>query len=205
MKRRTAALAFLGLGLGLGAIGCGSSSATKAIPSTPMASVPSVAAPSSAPLPVRRHVGPQCRTSQLNISLARYTADAVGPHHAILVIKNTTGPSCQMYGYPKLAFYGPHHHPMSLATSRYSYPVAPAPVTLRRGQSAWTEIDWTIWDPNAYVKVGSCRPAPTSVDVTSPGETESVNLKWGGGKSCWAGWLGVQPLRAGAGTGDTSP
>jgi Protein of unknown function (DUF4232) len=170
-----------------------------------MAPEPSAAAPSSAPLPPRRHLGAQCRTSQLNISLARYTADAVGPHHAVLVIKNTVGPTCQVYGYPKLAFYGAHHHTISLAMSRYSYPVAPLPVTLRRGQSAWTEIDWTIWDPNAYVKVGSCRPAPTTVDVTPPGETESVDLKWAGGRSCWAGWLGVQPLRAGDGSGDTSP
>lgn len=206
MKRSLAALTALGLCtlLGLGAAGCGSANATKTPPSTPMAPAPSVE-PTPGALPAHRPTGPLCQAAQLNISLARYTAGDVGPHHAVLVMKNTTGPSCEVFGYPKLAFYGVHHNALTFAVSHYSYPVAPATVTLRRGQSAWTEIDWTVWDPNAWVKVGSCRPAPKTVDVTPPDETDSVSLKWAGGHSCWAGWLGVQPLRPGNGGGDSSP
>ena len=178
--RRAAAAVFVGT---LALTGCSSGSAPAARPAS-ASTAPSQSAPVSVPSP-SANVGPTgtavpsgevapslgqpaCAGSLLTVA----DADAVtaqGHLEEVFVVR-TSGPDCQLVGYPGLTFVGAAGKVLAIEVDQGGHGLPPggaAPVTLSRG----TSMSFTV----ATARTGTC-VATSRVRVTLPATTPALSV-----------------------------
>jgi hypothetical protein len=71
---------------------------------------------------------------------------------------------------------------------------APAPrlVTLRPGESATSQLQWSAVPGAGESQTGDCQPAAATLRVIPPDETEPLSLPWPAGPVCVAGTIEQQ-------------
>lgn len=112
---------------------------------------------------------PRCHTSQLSL---RVKSDGAGAGHRffVIVLRNESGQSCSVRGYPGVSMLGRHKHQRGPSAKR----VDPKPkrFTLRPGQAGRSK-----WDIAAGGCNGGLPPKSHYVRVIPPDETDSLVIK----------------------------
>jgi hypothetical protein len=111
-----------------------------------------------------------------------------GQRGMTLILTNRSGTTCDVYGYPGLAFFNSRGFPMATHVTWLKAPHAT--VVLHPGSNAQTLLTWRV---NMY-------PLPTPFDpdivhITPPDEYASLRATWEGGP-VKGGSIAVWPLRA---------
>ncbi|MGQ4513106.1 DUF4232 domain-containing protein [Streptomyces sp. DW26H14] len=166
------------------ASGSGTASPGGATPSAPASGDGTSAAtrgPASSRAPSGGHTtrpgghaaGGRCHTSDLKASVGPNDPGA-GQENFALVLRNTSGHTCTVTGFPGFAF-----------VDRSGKPVAPDPqrqggrkqvVRLAPGHSAWAALGF----PNPGI-VGGATVTPAAVKITPPDEKAFLRVAWSGG------------------------
>jgi hypothetical protein len=111
----------------------------------------------------------RCHTSQLSL---RVKSDGAGLGHRfyIIVLRNESGQSCSVFGYPGVSMLGRHKHQRGPAADR----MLPKPkrFTLEPGQAGRAR-----WDIAAGGCNGGLPPKSHYVRVIPPDETDSLIIK----------------------------
>jgi Protein of unknown function (DUF4232) len=138
----------------------------------------------------------RCHTSMLSAVVTLGNPGA-GQRYAFLVLTNTSGVPCQVFGYPGMRLANASSQPIVTRVSR----VAPTPqlVTLTPGQRAYTLLHWTIV-PGSDETPATCEPVPSVLLVTPPDETATLRTSWPGGSVCQHGVIDVTPFKPGTGS-----
>lgn len=171
---RIAAAAVLALGVGYLAA-CGSTPAptvTKTVTAPP--SVPSApATPSPAPA---SPAAPACLASQLSVKLAPWSSGAAGTAYQEIVLTNTSGTTCTLYGYPGVSYVtAPGGTQVGAAATR-NPTYAPLLVTLG---AAGGQANFTLGmvDAGVYPPV-DCRQVYVDwLRIYPPGDYQSLYLQ----------------------------
>jgi len=194
------------------AAGCGTS--PKASPMATAPPPPAASPPSAAPTgPVSNHgptvpppataaagSGPggsaspgRCHTSMLSAHIVVGQPGA-GQHYADLVLTNTSGTTCRIYGYPgmQLVSTGGGNVPTTVDRTPGTEPL----VTLAAGQQVSSLLHWTIVPGTG--EGSPCEPTASGLIVTPPDETSPLHTSWPGGPVCQHGQVFVTALRPGA-------
>ena len=156
---------------------------------TPVAVVPP---PSSAPV-----VTPRCHTGDVSATL-RALSSGAGQRYAALVLTNSSGHLCQVYGYVGMLLLDGNRQPLPTNVVR-SAPPAPQVVTLMPGQAAFSQLHWTVVPGTGDAQSVQCEPQPVFVEVTPPDETTQLVIPWNMEVVCLRGRIDVTPLAAGTG------
>ena len=156
---------------------------------TVVPSRPTTPSPKSSPSPHNESAPPLGQPVCLGAALSVVDADAVtvgGNTEEVFVIR-TSGPDCQLTGYPGLVFAGADRKPLTVAVNHGGHGLpagAPGPVTLSRG----TSISFGV----ATARTGTCQQA-ASVQVTLPAVTPAMTVSTAL-KIC-AGSVGITPVQ----------
>lgn len=130
--------------------------------------------------------GPErCHTSMLAASLAQGHPGA-GQRYAELTLRNTSGTTCTVYGYPGLEFAGDGG---SALPTDVQWTAAPGPSTVRLApdESTTTTLHWGVVSTGTGPAGGDCEPTPSALRVTPPDETDVLRLQWDYGRVCGNG------------------
>lgn len=136
-----------------------------------------------------------CRTAQLRGSLVNFDAGA-GQRYVQLRLTNVAKVRCSFGAYPSIALF---------AADGRSIPsqVVPSPpgsvtrLTLSPGRRASSVLHWIGIPLSDEPQTGPCETTPAHANVTPPGETTPLSIKWSLGPVCGHGELDARPLRAG--------
>lgn len=112
-----------------------------------------------------------------------------GQRYAGVVLTNTSGGGCTVYGYIGVALGGPHG---PVPTHLIRDPGARDHITLSPGDSAATSLHWS-----AVPDTGEgpyCGARTTRIEVTPPDETTQRSASWPYGGVCGHGELHTVPL-----------
>jgi hypothetical protein len=122
----------------------------------------------------------RCHTADLTASLEDGGA-AAGTHYRYLVLTNSSGPACTLYGYPGVSLVDGSGHIIGKPAERN--PVkSPHVVTLRPNRSAFALVGFP--DPGNYPP-GVCSSAQSaSVRVYPPDELRSLLVTLAAEKWC---------------------
>lgn len=201
------------------AAGCGGSpNAAPSAPLTPAASAPSATAPpTSASTPPRAAATPspaasngnaagagggssggsqspgRCHTSMLSAHVVPGQPGA-GQHYAELVLTNTSGSTCHLYGYPGMQLLSAPGGHIPTAVDRQ--PGSEQLVTLAPGKQASSLLHWTIVPGTG--EGSPCEPSASGLIVTPPDETTQLHTSWPGGPVCQHGQFFVTAFQPGA-------
>jgi len=178
---------------------------TPASPSTP---VPASAAPTPAPAtptpvavvpapPSAPTATPRCHTGDLSATLRALGAGA-GQRYAALVLTNSSGHACEVYGYVGMLLLDGNRQPVPTNVVRRASP-APQVVTLTPGQAAYSQLHWTVVPGTGDAQSAQCEPQPVFVEVTPPDETTQLVTPWNMEVVCLRGRIDVTALAAGTG------
>ncbi|MGQ4514811.1 DUF4232 domain-containing protein [Streptomyces sp. DW26H14] len=115
----------------------------------------------------------RCHTSDLKASVGSNDPGA-GQENYALVLTNTSGHTCTVYGFPGLAFVDGSGKQVSTNPQREGS--AQRVVSLSSGHSAWA----TLRFPNPEM-VGGATVTPAAVEITPPDEKASLKVAWSGG------------------------
>jgi hypothetical protein len=116
----------------------------------------------------------RCHTFELRAAVGRNDPGA-GQENFPLVLTNTSGRTCTVYGYPGGAFVDPSGRQLGPDPKRN--PGSPTKVTLKPGGSAWSGLTF------ANPEVSGARTAtPASLIVTPPDERDHLTVRWTAGK-----------------------
>ena len=194
-------------GTAIAAAGCGSSPKTAA-PSPPASVSPSASAGRTAsagpasPAPAASGGGAggngsqsigRCHTSMLSARVVLGQPGA-GQRYADLVLTNTSGASCRVYGYPGMQLLGASGGHIPTAVERQ--PGTATLVTLAPGQQASSLLHWTIVPGTG--EGSPCEPTASGLVVTPPDETAPLHTSWPGGTVCQHGQISATPFQPGA-------
>jgi hypothetical protein len=127
----------------------------------------------------------------------------VGPNHPgagqenfAVVLTNTSGETCTVYGYPGAAFINSKGQNVSIDPHREG---GPKPrISLGPGESAWSALSYS--NPNM---TGVATVVPDAILITPPDERQSLKVNWPGDEVTRSGAASVaslSPLRPGDGT-----
>ena len=179
--------------------GCSGGSTTPvALPSqapAPVATPSAAPSPSATPSPKAstkpntESAPPLGQPACLGSALTVVDADAVtvgGSLEEVFVVR-TSGPDCQLSGYPTLAFAGAGGQPLTVTVDHGGHGLAPSqpgPVTLSRG----TSVSFGV----ATARTGSCQKAAT-VKVTLPSVTPVMTVTTA--MQICAGSVGITPVQ----------
>lgn len=135
---------------------------------------------------------PQCQTSQLRASFVGQQG-TTGHYHAVLVLTNTGGTSCESMGYVGLQMLGPGGQPLMTSVVRDTFNGGPATVVLPPAGRASSALSWV------EISSGEVCTRPDQVTITPPGEPASLTVPWPSGSNyvCGQGAIDVRPLRSG--------
>jgi hypothetical protein len=127
---------------------------------------------------------PQCSTADLSAQLKAGSPGA-GQRYATVVLTNTSGRTCTVYGYGGLGLLGAPRQGVPTDLRRVPSP-APATVTLSPGGSARSLLHWTIV-PASDENATTCQPTAVTAVVTPPNQTTSALRPWTFGVVCQHG------------------
>ena len=167
------------------------SSQASPAPSTPSVTPSPATTPSPRPStkPNAESAPPLGQPACLGSALTVVDADAVtagGSLEEVFVVR-TTGPDCQLSGYPELAFSGADGRPLTVTVDRggHGLPAGqPGPVTLSRG----TSVSFGV----ATARTGSCQQAGV-IRVTLPSVTPVMTVTTA--MQVCGGSVGITPVQ----------
>ena len=171
---------------GAGATGSPSTSTTA--PASAPASAPATPAPATT-APGGQASAPRCHTSQLSLAFTGFNEASGGQRGMTLILTNHSGTTCQVYGYPGLAFFDG----LPMATHLTWVKDSHATVVLHPGGNAQALLTW-----RANTATGPAPFNPNLVHVTPPDEHAYLLATWPGGPVL-DGNIAAWPLRAAPG------
>ncbi|WP_329456703.1 DUF4232 domain-containing protein [Streptomyces sp. NBC_01497] len=118
--------------------------------------------------------GSRCHTSDLKASVGANDPGA-GQENFALVLTNTSGRTCTVYGFPGFAFVDGSGKQVSTDPQREG--TQKQVVSLSPGHSAWA----TLRFPNPGM-VGGATVNPAAVEITPPDEKAFLKASWSGGE-----------------------
>ncbi|PFG93819.1 uncharacterized protein DUF4232 [Saccharopolyspora erythraea NRRL 2338] len=127
----------------------------------------------------------RCHTSMLSGSLQPGEPGA-GQRYAELVLTNTSGETCNLYGYGGLQLIGADGRPLPTDLKRTPNP-GPTLIRLAPGKSASATLHWTAVPHEGEPTDGQCQPTPVRAEVIPPDETEPLSVTWDLGEVCGFG------------------
>ncbi|MBO2457113.1 DUF4232 domain-containing protein [Actinomadura violacea] len=203
MKSRTTALALAGLALGATLTGC-KVSGTRTNPGGSGAT-PGAAAGDGGGAAQGAGGGQgtgggagaldRCHTAGLSARLGRLDG-AAGSRSSTIVLTNTSGRACRVYGYPGVGIAVEDGSALPSSDQRVGGP--PPHLVLKPGGNAYAEIDWAApggADPQSQSEAA----LPRLLTVIPPDETRALRAPWSFGKVAEQGNFRVSPLKPGAG------
>jgi Protein of unknown function (DUF4232) len=135
----------------------------------------------------------RCHTSMLSAHIVMGQPGA-GQRYAELVLTNTSGSTCRIYGYPGLQLLvvsGAH-----VTTAVVREPAAEPLAATAPGQQVSSLLHWTIVPGTG--EGPSCEPTASGLIVTPPDETAPLYTSWPGGPVCQHGQIFVTAFQPGA-------
>ncbi|SFT46078.1 Protein of unknown function [Actinopolyspora lacussalsi subsp. righensis] len=127
----------------------------------------------------------RCHTSMMAASMEGGHPGA-GQRYAELTLRNTTGRTCVVYGYPGLEFTGSNGTALPTDVEWAADP-GPSNVRLAPGETTSTTLHWGVVPSGSGSGDGDCEPLPSTLRVTPPDETEMFHLRWDYGRVCGNG------------------
>ncbi|GAA3859147.1 DUF4232 domain-containing protein [Streptomyces sedi] len=137
-----------------------------------------------------------CATDALSATVTPLDSGA-GNRHATLVLTNSSDTDCRTQGWPGL----------ELATGDEALPTTTVrdtsreadQLTLAPGESAWSQLRWTVVPGEEDPADGPCGPEPTTLRVIPPDTREATEADWEWGEVCGDGRIEARALAAGEG------
>jgi hypothetical protein len=129
---------------------------------------------------------PQCSTPDLAAQLKGGGA-AAGQRYATIVLTNTSGRTCTVYGYGGMALLGAPGQGVPTDLRRNASP-APTTVTLAPGGSARSLLHWAVV-PATNENGTACEPTAVTTVVTPPNQTTAALRPWTFGMVCQHGQI----------------
>ncbi|MFF4989851.1 DUF4232 domain-containing protein [Streptosporangium saharense] len=151
---------------------------------------PAVAVKAVAGAAVSTGTAGRCRTGGLRVSVGRVDAGA-GQRYAPLVLTNTSGRSCWVYGFVGLVMFDARGDALRTRVRRESVPAHR--VTLRPGASAHARLHWTTVPSGRET---SC-PSAARLMIIPPDEVAHLEIPFTG-TVCGDGRLDITPMTSGA-------
>jgi hypothetical protein len=135
---------------------------------------------------------PQCTTADLSAKVGQVNPGA-GQRQAPLVLTNHSGHTCRTAGYVglQLATASGKKLPTSTVRSGGKTPQ----VTLKPGQQAVTQLQWTVIATGSEPVDGPCEPTPSDLLVIPPNQTTQTATAWRNGPVCGFGKFSITPLK----------
>lgn len=137
----------------------------------------------------------RCHTSDLKATVGPNHPGA-GQENYALVLTNTSGSTCTVYGYPGAAFVNSKGQNVSINPHREGGDKQK--IALSPGESAWSAMSYS--NPQM---TGVATVQPDAILITPPDEKKSLKVNWTGGEVTRSGAASVaslSPLRPGDGT-----
>ncbi len=151
-------------------------------PSSPPASASTVTSP---PAEGTASAGVKCTAADLEGSVAPSDA-AAGNRYADLVVTNTSGDPCTLYGYGGLELTGADGEPLPTELTR-SLPPKPSMVTLPPGGTATKQLHWTVVPSGDEPVTGPCETPAAGARVIPPDDTRAFTVTFAFGPVCGHG------------------
>ena len=146
--------------------------------------------PTTAPAGTPTAPTDRCHTSELTGSLGPETAGA-GQRYATLILRNTGGRSCTVHGFGGVGLVGADGAALPTKQVRSGGP--PTTVLLAPGASAQSALHWGSVNGPGDPPSGDCQPAPSTLRVIPPDETDPLSVAWTFGPVCEGGTIEQQP------------
>lgn len=143
----------------------------------------------------KQHTTSRCHTSDLKATVGPNHPGA-GQENYALVLTNTSGSTCTVYGYPGAAFVNSKGQNVSINPHREGGDKQK--IALSPGESAWSAMSYS--NPQM---TGVATVQPDAILITPPDEKKSLKVNWTGGEVTRSGAASVaslSPLRPGDGT-----
>jgi hypothetical protein len=118
---------------------------------------------------------PRCATTSLDIELGGATQTASTQYQRPIVFTNVSSGLCSLLGFPGLDFGSAAAQPLSLVRAAGT----PKRIELAPGRQAHAQLTYLTGPDPACDTAGAW--TPTTVTITPPDETTSVQLVWSGG------------------------
>ncbi len=137
----------------------------------------------------------RCHTGDLKATVGPNHPGA-GQENYALVLTNSSGSTCTVYGYPGAAFVNGKGQNVSINPHREGGDKQK--ITLSPGESAWSALSYS--NPQM---TGVATVVPDAILITPPDEKKSVTVNWRGGEVTRSGAASVaslSPLRPGDGS-----
>ncbi|GAA2783662.1 DUF4232 domain-containing protein [Saccharopolyspora taberi] len=161
---------------------------TQAQTGTSEAAEPATSARPTGSKPAPKPAGSErCHTSMLSGSVQPSDSGA-GQRYAELVLTNTSGETCNIYGYGGMQLIGADGSPLPTKVERTPNP-GPALVRLAPGGSASATLHWSVIPHEGEPETGQCEPTPVRLDVIPPDETDALSATWDLGAVCGFGTI----------------
>jgi hypothetical protein len=179
---------------GPGAAGS-SASATPPPATSPGADQPSRSTGSGPDHPTKNQGDPRCHTAGLSARITPQDA-AAGNRYATLVLTNTTGQACRIYGYGGVQLIGSSAVP---SAQHRDAGTPPELLSLPAGGHAYSTLHWGAVPGTGDSQSGQCEPEASTLLVTPPDETTSLRVPWTFGPVCERGAIDQTAYRVGTG------
>jgi hypothetical protein len=118
---------------------------------------------------------PRCATTSLDVELGVATQTASSQYQRSIVFTNVSTGPCSLLGFPGLDFGSAAAQPLSLVRAAGT----PKRIVLAPGHQAHAQLTYLTGPDPACDTAGAW--TPTTVTITPPDETTSVQLPWPGG------------------------
>ncbi|WP_129838165.1 DUF4232 domain-containing protein [Streptomyces sp. RFCAC02] len=123
-----------------------------------------------------------------------------GQRHGALVLTNSSDAACRTQGWPGLELTGADGSALPTTTVRDESQES-EPLTLQPGESAWSQLHWTIVAGEDDPADGTCGPEPAGLSVIPPDAYDATVAEWDLGPVCGQGTIEALPLAPGTGPG----
>ncbi|WP_039787295.1 DUF4232 domain-containing protein [Actinoalloteichus spitiensis] len=127
----------------------------------------------------------RCHTSELRAEVRPLNA-AAGNRYADLVLTNTSGRTCSIYGYGGMELVDENGRAIATDLRRTNDP-GPQLVQLAPNASAAKKLHWTVVPGEGDPEEEPCGPEPVSINVIPPDETDPLSASWTLGPVCDGG------------------
>jgi hypothetical protein len=134
----------------------------------------------------------QCTTADLSAKVGQVSAGA-GQRNAPLILTNHSGHTCRTAGYVGLQLTTAGGRKVPTSTSRV--PGQAPVVTLRPGEKAVSQMQWTVIATGSEPADGPCEPNPSDLLVIPPNQTTQTAAAWKNGPVCGFGRFSITPLK----------
>lgn len=129
--------------------------------------------------------GRKCTPGQLSGNLVPGSPGA-GQRYATLVVTNTSGSTCTLYGYSGLSLVGGDGRALPTSVQRSANP-GPSLIVLDPGRSASENLHWTAVNGPGEPDNGPCEPSPAHLAVIPPDQYSAFSVSWDFGPACQNG------------------